>query len=228
MGSSISKAIISLLAGLAMTAVEVSTISASAAGSSGGFGGVGARPSGGFGGFHGDSPSGGSGVFHSGGVGGFHGAPVGLQHGRNFGASRGPRVGFQPSSSFSAWHGGVAGTQGPGVSWRGAAIDGRRQGDLLWTCIDFEANVVRIERAQMRYGALSEFTKTEAGRRDIPMSPMLREMLLAWRVRCPRKDGELHRVFPAPGARRAWPLPREGGGRPLTYGNFRKRYWARR
>ena len=51
----------------------------------------------------------------------------------------------------------------------------------------------------MRYGALSEFTKTEAGRRDIPMSPMLREMLLAWRVRCPRKDGQLERVFPAPG-----------------------------
>jgi integrase len=97
---------------------------------------------------------------------------------------------------------------------------------LLWTCIDFEANVVRIERAQMRYGALSEFTKTEAGRRDIPMSPMLREMLLAWRVRCPRKDGQLERVFPAPGARRAWPLPREGGGGPLVYGSFRKRYWA--
>ena len=58
------------------------------------------------------------------------------------------------------------------------------------------------------------------------MSPMLREMLLAWRVRCPRKDGELHRVFPAPGAPRAWPLPREGGGGPLVYGSFRKRYWA--
>ena len=58
------------------------------------------------------------------------------------------------------------------------------------------------------------------------MSPMLREMLLAWRVRCPRKDGELERVFPAPGAPRAWPLPREGGGGPLVYGSFRKRYWA--
>ena len=97
---------------------------------------------------------------------------------------------------------------------------------LMWDDVDFEANVIRIRRIQLRYGSLSEFTKTEAGRRDIPMSPLLREMLLAWRVRCPRKDGELRRVFPAPGAPRAWPLPREGGGGPLVYGNFRKRYWA--
>jgi integrase len=97
---------------------------------------------------------------------------------------------------------------------------------LMWDDVDFELNVIRIRRIQLRYGALSEFTKTEAGRRDIPMSPMLREMLLAWRVRCPRKDGQLERVFPAPGARRAWPLPREGGGGPLVYGSFRKRYWA--
>jgi integrase len=97
---------------------------------------------------------------------------------------------------------------------------------LFWDDVDFESNVIRIRRIQLRYGALSEFTKTEAGRRDIPMSPMLREMLLAWRVRCPRKDGALERVFPAPGAPRAWPLPREGGGGPLVYGSFRKRYWA--
>jgi integrase len=97
---------------------------------------------------------------------------------------------------------------------------------LMWDDVDFEANVIRIRRIQLRYGALSEFTKTEAGRRDIPMSPMLREMLLGWRVRCPRKDGALERVFPAPGAPRAWPLPREGGGGPLVYGSFRKRYWG--
>ena len=28
------------------------------------------------------------------------------------------------------------------------------------------------------------------------------------------------------GAPRAWPLPREGGGGPLVYGSFRKRYWT--
>ena len=97
---------------------------------------------------------------------------------------------------------------------------------LMWDDVDFDANVIRIRRIQLRYGALSEFTKTAAGRRDIPMSPLLREMLLAWRVRCPRKDGALERVFPAPGSPRAWPLPREGGGGPLAYNNFRRRYWA--
>ena len=75
-------------------------------------------------------------------------------------------------------------------------------------------------------GTLSEVTKTAAGARSIPMSPLLREMLLAWRVRCPRKDGKLHRVFPAPGNARAWPLPRENGGGPLIYNNFRTRFWA--
>lgn len=51
-------------------------------------------------------------------------------------------------------------------------------------------------------------------------------MLLEWRLRCPRKDGQLHRVFPGLGVRRMFPLPREGGGGPLIYGNFRSRIWA--
>jgi len=97
---------------------------------------------------------------------------------------------------------------------------------LLWDDVDFEANVIRIRRIQLRDGSLFEFTKTAAGVRSIPMSPLLREMLLTWRVRCPRKDVKLERVFPAPGVARAWPLPRLGGGGPLVYGNFRKRYWV--
>jgi integrase len=97
---------------------------------------------------------------------------------------------------------------------------------LVWDDVDFEANVIRVRRIQMRDGSLSEFTKTAAGVRSIPMSPLLREMLLAWRVRCPRKDVKLERVFPAPGVARAWPLPRLGAVGPLVYGNFRKRYWG--
>jgi integrase len=97
---------------------------------------------------------------------------------------------------------------------------------LLWDCVDFDNNVIRIERSQLKDGSLSEMTKTEAGRREIPMSPMLREMLLEWRLRCPRHNGELVRVFPAPGARRAWPETQTAGGRPLIYNNFRKRVWV--
>jgi integrase len=98
---------------------------------------------------------------------------------------------------------------------------------LLWEDVDFEANVIRICRIQERDGSLTAMTKTEAGMREIPMGTRLREMLLAWRVRCPRLRGELHRVFPAPGHVGPWPEHRRiGGGGPIAYQNWRRRYWA--
>jgi integrase len=97
---------------------------------------------------------------------------------------------------------------------------------LLWSEVDFERNVIHIRRIQERDGSLAEMTKTEAGTRDIPMSATLREMLLEWRVRCPRLAGELLRVFPGPGRPQEWPKPRVGGGGPLIYQNFRQRHWA--
>ena len=97
---------------------------------------------------------------------------------------------------------------------------------LLWEDVDFDANVVRIRRIQERDGSLTDMTKTEAGTREMPMGATLREMLLAWRVRCPRLRGELHRVFPGPGRLEPWPKPRSGGGGPLLYQNWRRRYWA--
>jgi integrase len=96
---------------------------------------------------------------------------------------------------------------------------------LLWDEVDFERGVIRVCRIQERDGALTETTKTEAGTREIPMGATLRAMLLDWRVRCPRRRGELHRVFPGPGRLQPWPKPRLGGGGPLLYQNFRKRYW---
>lgn len=86
---------------------------------------------------------------------------------------------------------------------------------LLWEDIDFEHNVVQIRRMQERNGELTETTKTLAGARDLPLAPMLREMLLWWRATCPRHEGELRRVFPGP----------RGG--PLTYWNWRARYFKR-
>jgi len=96
---------------------------------------------------------------------------------------------------------------------------------LLWEDVDFDGNVIRIHRIQERDGSLTDTTKTEAGTRDVPMSPTLREMLLAWRLVCPRDNGTLYRVFPGPGRLQPWPLPRIGGGGPLLYQNFRKRFW---
>lgn len=97
---------------------------------------------------------------------------------------------------------------------------------LLWGDVDFDTNAVHIRRVQERDGSLTETTKTQAGTRSIPMSSTLREMLLAWRVVCPRTEGKLHRVFPGTGRLQPWPLPRRDGGGPLLYQNFRKRFWV--
>lgn len=116
-----------------------------------------------------------------------------------------------------------------GIYYAFAFLAGTRPSEqlgLLWSEVDFERNVLRIRRIQERDGSLTEMTKTEAGTRDIPMSTVLREMLLEWRVRCPRKGKELYRVFPGPGRLQEWPKPRLGGGGALLYQNFRKRYWA--
>jgi integrase len=66
----------------------------------------------------------------------------------------------------------------------------------LWQDVDFESNVIHIRRILEPDGSSTDMTKTVAGPRDIPMAPLLREMLREWRVRCPRLKGELHRVFP--------------------------------
>lgn len=97
---------------------------------------------------------------------------------------------------------------------------------LLWEDIDFDANVIRIQRMQERDGSITNLTKTIAGVRDVPMCSLLRTMLMEWRLACPRLCGELHRVFPGLGHLQPWPLPRHGGGGPLLYGNFRNRIWA--
>ncbi len=96
---------------------------------------------------------------------------------------------------------------------------------LLWEDVNFDASIIRICRIQERDGSLTECTKTEAGIRDIPMGSMPKNMLLEWRLSCPHLDGELDRVFPGPGRLQPWPLPRKGGGGPLLYHNFRRRYW---
>ena len=97
---------------------------------------------------------------------------------------------------------------------------------LLWEDVDFEANVIHIRRMQERDGSITNLTKTAAGTRDVPMGSLLRKLLLEWKVACPRLDGELHRVFPGLGSPQKWPLPRIGGGGPLLYWNFRRRFWA--
>ena len=97
---------------------------------------------------------------------------------------------------------------------------------LLWQDVNFEANILRVCRMQERDGTITDLTKTPAGTRDVPMGTLLRGLLLEWKLACPRRDSELHRVFPGLGNPQPWPLPRIGGGGPLLYWNFRKRFWV--
>jgi integrase len=85
--------------------------------------------------------------------------------------------------------------------------------------------VIRIRRIQERDGSLADMTKTTAGTREVPVGVTLREMLLAWRLVCPRLKGNLYRVFPGLGRLQPWPRPRLAGGGPLLYQNFRFRFW---
>ena len=85
---------------------------------------------------------------------------------------------------------------------------------LLWEDVDLEAELIRIRRTQENDGTIVDLTKTEAGRREVPMCSTLREMLLEWRVACPRRGGELYRVFPGPGRLAPWLKAPSGRRRP--------------
>ena len=92
---------------------------------------------------------------------------------------------------------------------------------MLWTDVDLNERVIHIRRSQEPNGTISEFTKTAAGMRDIPIAPTLHHMLVEWQTNCPPAVGEDRRVFPCLGRG-------VGGktcGRPLSYQNFIRTYW---
>jgi integrase len=96
---------------------------------------------------------------------------------------------------------------------------------LLWDDIDFDGGAIRIQRMQEQDGSTTEFTKTAAGTRDIPMSAVLQDMLARWRRLCPCADEGRERVFPRLGPLPSSPGQPLGSGGVLSYANFRKTYW---
>lgn len=94
---------------------------------------------------------------------------------------------------------------------------------LLWKDIDFGRGVISIRRMQELDGTLSDITKTPAGNRELPMSPLLAEMLADWRRRCPGGHEPEQRVFSTLGT--ATSQRHVVRGLPLTYANFRTSYW---
>ena len=71
--------------------------------------------------------------------------------------------------------------------------------------------------------SLCELTKTAAGARDIPMSPIIKTLLSNWRLICPIEPSLPDRVFPSIG--QLGSDKRKNRGRALSYANFRITYW---
>jgi integrase len=94
---------------------------------------------------------------------------------------------------------------------------------LLWEDVDFVRENIRVCRTQQIDGSICELTKTVAGVRDIPMSNILKRMLLEWQEQCPTRVGFPRRVFPALGWMNCPTHKKRGCG--LSYNNFLAHYW---
>lgn len=93
---------------------------------------------------------------------------------------------------------------------------------LLWRDVDLTKGIVSIRRMQEVDGTLCNLTKTEASTRDIPISPLLKQLLERWRRRTPTGALPDSRVFVQQGGGRS---SRPSAGAALTYWNFRSTYW---
>lgn len=73
---------------------------------------------------------------------------------------------------------------------------------LTWNDVYFERNVIHVRQRADHWGAIGA-PKSAAGDREIPMSPMVANVLKEWRLACPRAksakgegEGRLWLVFP--------------------------------
>lgn len=66
---------------------------------------------------------------------------------------------------------------------------------LRWCDVDLEAGRLHVRQRADRYHEIG-MPKSDAGQRTVPLPPLVINTLKEWRLRCPRRDGELHLVFP--------------------------------
>jgi integrase len=66
---------------------------------------------------------------------------------------------------------------------------------LTWDHVDFDQRLIRVRQRADRWGKMGP-PKTKAGRRDVPMAPIVLNTLREWKLACPR--AELGLVFPTP------------------------------
>jgi integrase len=77
-----------------------------------------------------------------------------------------------------------------------AIFSGMRSSELrglTWDDVDFERKVIRIRQRADAWNVMGA-PKSDAGEREIPMTPMVVNALREWRLACPR--GDLGLVFP--------------------------------
>lgn len=69
---------------------------------------------------------------------------------------------------------------------------------LKWEDVDLRASVIKIRRRVDSWGEFGP-PKSKAGKRDIPVPPIVANMLREWKVACPKGEAnKLNLVFPAP------------------------------
>jgi integrase len=66
---------------------------------------------------------------------------------------------------------------------------------LTWDDVDVDRRVIHVRQRADQWGAIGS-PKSEAGHREIPMSPVVFNALQEWKLACPRLDGRLSLVFP--------------------------------
>jgi integrase len=64
---------------------------------------------------------------------------------------------------------------------------------LRWSNVDLDTKVIRVREKADRFGEFGN-PKSKTSRRDVPMGPMLEQVLLEWKTVCP--EGEHGLVFP--------------------------------
>ncbi|WP_395172713.1 tyrosine-type recombinase/integrase [Roseibium alexandrii] len=64
---------------------------------------------------------------------------------------------------------------------------------LRWEDVDFQKSVIRVRQRADRFNQIGK-PKSKSGRRDIPMAPSVKKVLMFWKANCP--TGDLDLVFP--------------------------------
>jgi integrase len=67
---------------------------------------------------------------------------------------------------------------------------------LRWEDVDLKSGELHVRQRADRFNAIGE-PKSKAGKRTVPLGPLVLNTLRAWKLRCPRS--ELGLVFPTPG-----------------------------